>query len=92
MSYDAPCPDPHQPTRRPCFRHRPTAPPAIPNRVLRPHARELGGVAHPDGRAIDWLYKTWLPQSGFVPDDRTRLHALRDGLPAPGQPGLSCGR
>jgi AraC family transcriptional regulator len=21
-------------------------------------------------RAIDWLYKTWLPQSGFVPDDQ----------------------
>jgi AraC family transcriptional regulator len=22
-----------------------------------------------EARAIDWLYKTWLPQSGYVPDD-----------------------
>jgi AraC family transcriptional regulator len=21
-------------------------------------------------RAIDWLYRTWLPESGYVPDDQ----------------------
>jgi AraC family transcriptional regulator len=23
-----------------------------------------------EARAIDWLYKTWLPRSGYVPDDQ----------------------
>ena len=26
-------------------------------------------------RAIDWLYKTWLPQSGYVPDDQPAFEA-----------------
>ncbi len=26
-------------------------------------------------RAIDWLYKTWLPRSGFVPDDQPAFEA-----------------
>jgi AraC family transcriptional regulator len=26
-------------------------------------------------RAIDWLFKTWLPQSGFVPDDQPAFEA-----------------
>jgi len=31
-------------------------------------------------RAIDWLYKTWLPSSGFVPDDQPAFEAWA-GLP-----------
>lgn len=28
-----------------------------------------------EARAIDWLYKTWLPQSGYVPDDQPNFEA-----------------
>jgi AraC family transcriptional regulator len=28
-----------------------------------------------EARAIDWLYKTWLPQSGHVPDDQPSFEA-----------------
>lgn len=28
-----------------------------------------------EARAIDWLYKTWLPQSGWVPDDQPAFEA-----------------
>lgn len=28
-----------------------------------------------EARAIDWLYKTWLPQSGYVPDDQPAFEA-----------------
>jgi AraC family transcriptional regulator len=28
-----------------------------------------------EARAIDWLYKTWLPQSGYVPDDQPVFEA-----------------
>jgi AraC family transcriptional regulator len=28
-----------------------------------------------EARAIDWLYKTWLPQSGFVPDEQPAFEA-----------------
>jgi AraC family transcriptional regulator len=31
-------------------------------------------------RAIDWLYSTWLPQSGYEPDDQPSFEAW-DGLP-----------
>lgn len=31
-------------------------------------------------RAIDWLYGTWLPQSGFEPDDQPSFEAW-DGMP-----------
>ena len=33
-----------------------------------------GGIAL-EARAIDWLYKTWLPRSGFVPDDQPAFEA-----------------
>ena len=26
-------------------------------------------------RAIDWLYRTWLPQSGYVPDEQPAFEA-----------------
>ena len=28
-----------------------------------------------EARAIDWLYKTWLPKSGYVPDDQPAFEA-----------------
>lgn len=28
-----------------------------------------------EARAIDWLYKTWLPRSGYVPDDQPAFEA-----------------
>ena len=28
-----------------------------------------------EARAIDWLYKTWLPSSGYVPDDQPAFEA-----------------
>jgi AraC family transcriptional regulator len=28
-----------------------------------------------EARAIDWLYQTWLPQSGYVPDDQPAFEA-----------------
>ena len=28
-----------------------------------------------EARAIDWLYKTWLPTSGYVPDDQPAFEA-----------------
>lgn len=28
-----------------------------------------------EARAVDWLYKTWLPRSGFVPDDQPAFEA-----------------
>jgi len=28
-----------------------------------------------EARAIDWLYKTWLPQSGFIPDEHPAFEA-----------------
>jgi AraC family transcriptional regulator len=36
-------------------------------------------------RALDWLFGTWLPQSGYVPDDQPAFEAwigrpLKDGL------------
>jgi AraC family transcriptional regulator len=31
-------------------------------------------------RAIDWIYRTWLPRSGFVPDDQPCFEAFH-GLP-----------
>ncbi len=30
----------------------------------------LGGGIELEMRAIDWLYRTWLPRSGYVPDDQ----------------------
>jgi AraC family transcriptional regulator len=33
-----------------------------------------------EARAIDWLYKTWLPESGYVPDDQPVFEAWV-GLP-----------
>ena len=32
--------------------------------------RCVSGGLELEARAIDWLYKTWLPRSGFVPDDQ----------------------
>jgi AraC family transcriptional regulator len=36
--------------------------------------RISGGLAL-ETRAIDWLYKTWLPSSGYVPDDQPAFEA-----------------
>ena len=33
-----------------------------------------GGIEH-EARAIDWLYQTWLPRSGFVPADQPAFEA-----------------
>jgi AraC family transcriptional regulator len=35
----------------------------------------LSGGLELEARAIDWLYKTWLPRSGFVPDDQPAFEA-----------------
>jgi AraC family transcriptional regulator len=35
----------------------------------------LSGDITLEGRAIDWLYKTWLPRSGYVPDDQPAFEA-----------------
>ena len=35
----------------------------------------LSGDIELEQRAIDWLFKTWLPQSGFVPDDQPAFEA-----------------
>ena len=35
----------------------------------------LRGSIELEMRAIDWLYKTWLPRSGFVPDDQPAFEA-----------------
>jgi AraC family transcriptional regulator len=35
----------------------------------------LSGDIALEARAIDWLYKTWLPRSGFVPDDQPAFEA-----------------
>ncbi|MFN0009261.1 MAG: GyrI-like domain-containing protein [Planctomycetota bacterium] len=34
-----------------------------------------GGVDH-EMRALDWLFKTWLPASGYVPDDQPMFEAF----------------
>ncbi len=36
---------------------------------------ELRGDIHLEVRALDWLYKTWLPHSGYVPDDHPAFEA-----------------
>ena len=35
----------------------------------------LSGGIELEARAIDWLYKTWLPRSGFIPDDQPAFEA-----------------
>ncbi len=35
----------------------------------------LSGDIELEMRAIDWLYKTWLPRSGYVPDDQPAFEA-----------------
>lgn len=35
----------------------------------------LSGGIELEQRAIDWLFKTWLPRSGFVPDDQPAFEA-----------------
>jgi AraC family transcriptional regulator len=36
---------------------------------------KLSGDIALEARAIDWLYKTWLPRSGYVPDDQPAFEA-----------------
>lgn len=36
---------------------------------------EIRGDIHLEVRALDWLYKTWLPQSGYMPDDHPAFEA-----------------
>jgi AraC family transcriptional regulator len=35
----------------------------------------IRGDIHLEVRALDWLYKTWLPHSGYVPDDQPCFEA-----------------
>jgi AraC family transcriptional regulator len=35
----------------------------------------VSGAIELEMRAIDWLYQTWLPRSGFVPDDQPTFEA-----------------
>ena len=35
----------------------------------------VSGGIELEARAVDWLYKTWLPRSGFVPDDQPAFEA-----------------
>jgi len=35
----------------------------------------IRGDIHLEVRALDWLYQTWLPRSGFVPDDHPAFEA-----------------
>jgi AraC family transcriptional regulator len=59
----------------------------------------LSGDLALEARAIDWLYKTWLPRSGYVPDHQPAFEAwigrpyaeraFRDRLPAPDQAFLN---
>jgi AraC family transcriptional regulator len=35
----------------------------------------VSGGLELEARAIDWLYQTWLPRSGFVPDDQPAFEA-----------------
>lgn len=41
---------------------------------------ELAGPVDLEMRALDWLFKTWLPRSGYVPDDQPGFEAW-NGLP-----------
>jgi AraC family transcriptional regulator len=36
---------------------------------------DIRGDIHQEVRALDWLYKTWLPDSGCVPDDHPAFEA-----------------
>jgi DNA gyrase inhibitor GyrI len=36
---------------------------------------DIRGDIHLEVRALDWLYKTWLPLSGYVPDDHPAFEA-----------------
>lgn len=36
---------------------------------------EIRGDIHLEVRALDWLYKTWLPHSGLIPDDHPTFEA-----------------
>lgn len=36
---------------------------------------DIRGDIHLEVRALDWLYKTWLPHSGYMPDDHPAFEA-----------------
>lgn len=36
---------------------------------------EIRGDIHLEVRALDWLYQTWLPRSGYMPDDHPAFEA-----------------
>ena len=36
---------------------------------------EIRGDIHLEVRALDWLYQTWLPRSGYMPDDQPAFEA-----------------
>jgi AraC family transcriptional regulator len=36
---------------------------------------EIAGTIDPELRALEWLYTTWLPHSGCVPDDQPCFEA-----------------
>jgi AraC family transcriptional regulator len=36
---------------------------------------DIRGDIHLEVRALDWLYKSWLPRSGYVPDDHPAFEA-----------------
>jgi AraC family transcriptional regulator len=70
---------------------RENAPTSHPARVKGTHGAGTGNSKRPipmrvaevvvsgsielEARAIDWLYQTWLPRSGFVPDDHPAFEA-----------------
>jgi AraC family transcriptional regulator len=43
-------------------------------------AVQVAGALELEMRALDWLYGTWLPQSGFAPDHQPCFEAY-DGVP-----------
>jgi AraC family transcriptional regulator len=49
---------------------------------------EFVGTAHEIGAAWDALYRTWLPESGYQPDDRPCLEVYRGRPDVVGRPGV----
>ncbi len=48
--------------------------------AMRVATLELRGGIDLEMRALDWIYRTWLPRSGYVPNDRPCFEAWR-GIP-----------
>ncbi len=37
---------------------------------------EIAGTVDLEMRALDWIYRTWLPSSGYVPDHQPGFEAF----------------